>query len=551
MSRPVLSVSVTGAGRARARRLPFEHIHGSAAATVREKWGSVEGFVLFLASGAAVRIVAPLLTDKNRDPAVVCVDESGRYAVALVGGHAGGANALARQVGALLDAEPVLTTGTDSAGCIALDTLPGFVATGDVAAVTAAMLDGRSPHVSNELDWPLPAGLTGGDAPERIIVTDRREPPAPGTVTLHPPSLVAGVGASTGAPAGDVSDLLEAAIEGAGLARPSITEVATLDRKTTEAGLQALGLPLRGFGAEALRAVPVPTPSAVVADAVGTPSVAEAAALLSAGQGAELVVPKQANAVATVAIARRARPAGRLRIVGLGPGAPALRTPAAETAVRHAQVVIGYAPYVDACADLLEPHHEVVRSPIGEEVVRAKQALAEAAGGRQVALVCSGDPGVYAMASIALELSADAPGVGIETVPGVTAALASSAAVGAPLGHDFATISLSDLLTPWEAIEARLRAAATADFALALYNPRSERRTWQLDAARRILLEHRAPSTPVAVVTDATRSDEHVQVTTLADLDPTAAGMTTCVLVGASTTRVVDGRVITPRGYRS
>jgi cobalt-precorrin 5A hydrolase/precorrin-3B C17-methyltransferase len=550
MSGPILSVSVTEAGRARARRLPFEHAHGSAAATVRERWGSVDGFVLFLATGAAVRIVAPLLADKSRDPAVVCVDEVGRHAVALVGGHTGGANALARRVGGLLDAEPVLTTATDSTGCIALDALPGFVAVGDIAAVTAAMLDGRSPRISNELGWPLPAGLVAGDAPECIIVTDRREPEAPGTVTLHPPSLVAGVGASTGAPAEAVSELLAAALDAAGLAREAIAEVATLDRKTTEPGLQALGLPLRGFGAEALRAIPVPTPSAIVAEAVGTPSVAEAAALLSAGPAAELVVPKQANAVATVAIARRARPAGRLRIVGLGPGTPALRTPAAETAVRHSQVVIGYAPYVEACADLLEPHHEVVRSPIGEEVVRAKQALAEAAGGREVALVCSGDPGVYAMASIALELAGDAPGVEIETVPGVTAALASSAAVGAPLGHDFATISLSDLLTSWEAIEARLRAAAAADFALALYNPRSKRRTWQLDAARRILLEHRAPSTPVAVVTDATRSDEHVQVTTLAELDPTAAGMTTCVLVGASTTRVVDGRVVTPRGYR-
>jgi len=550
VSRPVLSVSVTEAGRARARRLPFEHVHGSAAPAVRERWGSVDGFVLFLATGAAVRIVAPLLTDKDRDPAVVCVDEGGRHAVALVGGHTGGANALARQVGGLLDAEPVLTTATDTTERVALDTLPSFVAAGDVAGVTAAMLDGRSPRVSNETGWPLPADLTDGDAPERIVVTDRREPRVPGTVALHPPSLVAGVGASTGAPARDVADLLDAALDRAGLARMSLAEVATLDRKTTEPGLQALGLPLRGFSAEALRAVSVPTPSAVVADAVGTPSVAEAAALLAAGPDAELVVPKQANAVATVAIARRARPAGRLRIVGLGPGTPALRTPAAETAVRHAQVVIGYAPYVEACADLLQPHHEVVRSPIGEEVVRAKQALAEAAGGREVALVCSGDPGVYAMASIALELAADAPGVAIETVPGVTAALAASAAVGAPLGHDFATISLSDLLTPWEAIEARVRAAAAADFALALYNPRSERRTWQLDAARQILLAHRAPSTPVAVVTDVTRADEHVRVTTLAELDPSDAGMTTCVLVGASSTRVVDGRVVTPRGYR-
>jgi cobalt-precorrin 5A hydrolase / cobalt-factor III methyltransferase / precorrin-3B C17-methyltransferase len=551
VSNRVLSVSVTETGRTRARRLPFEQVHGSAAATVRERWGSVDGFVLFLATGAAVRIVAPLLADKNRDPAVVCVDEGGRHAIALVGGHAGGANALARQVGVLLEAEPVVTTATDSTGRVALDALPGFVAAGDVAAVTAAMLEGRSPRVSNEQGWPLPAGLADGDAPERVVVTDRRDPPAPGTVTLHPPSLVAGVGASTGAPAQAVSDLLEAALGGAGLARASLAEVATLDRKTTEPGLRALGLPLRGFSADMLRAVPVPTPSAVVADAVGTPSVAEAAALLAAGPDAELVVPKQANAVATVAIARRARPVGHLRIVGLGPGTPALRTPAAETAVRHAQVVIGYAPYIDACADLLHPHHEVVRSPIGEEVVRAKQALAEAAGGREVALVCSGDPGVYAMASIALELAADAPGVEIETVPGVTAALAASAAVGAPLGHDFATISLSDLLTPWEAIEARLRAAAAADFALALYNPRSGRRTWQLDAARRILLEHRAPTTPVAVVTDATRADEHFEITTLAEIDPTIAGMTTCVLVGASTTRVVDGRVVTPRGYRA
>jgi cobalt-precorrin 5A hydrolase / precorrin-3B C17-methyltransferase len=550
VSGPVLSVSVTEAGRTRARRLPFEHVHGSAAGAVRERWTTVEGFVLFLATGAAVRIVAALLADKRRDPAVVCVDEGGRYAIALVGGHAGGANALARQVGGLLDAEPVLTTATDSVGFVALDTLPGFVVTGDVAAVTAAMLDGRAPRVANELGWELPAGLIDGDAPERIVVTDLRRPSVPGTVTLHPLSLVAGIGASSGAPANAVSELLDAALDGAGLARESVAEVATLDRKTTEPGLQALGLSLRGFTAESLRAIPVPTPSAVVAEAVGTPSVAEAAALLAAGPGAELVVPKQANAVATVAVARRARPPGRLRIVGLGPGASALRTPAAEAAVRHAQVVIGYTPYVDLCADLLQPHQEVVRSPIGEEVVRAKQALVEADAGRDVALVCSGDPGVYTMASITLEFAASAPAVEIEIVPGVTAAHAAAAAVGAPLGHDFATISLSDLLTPWEAIESRLRAAAAADFALALYNPRSERRTWQLDAARCILLAYRAPSTPVAVVTDATRAGEHVQVTTLAELEPADAGMTSCVLVGASSTRLVDGRVVTPRGYQ-
>jgi cobalt-precorrin 5A hydrolase / cobalt-factor III methyltransferase / precorrin-3B C17-methyltransferase len=550
VSRVVLSVSVTEAGRSRARRLPFEHAHGSAAATVRDRWDSVDGFVLFLAAGAAVRIVSPLLADKRSDPAVVCVDEVGRYVVALVGGHAGGTNALARQVGELLGAEPVLTTATDATGRAALDALPGFVAAGDVSTVTAAMLDGRAPRIANDLGWPLPSGLIPGDGPERVVVTDHSGAEAPAVVMLHPPSLVAGVGASTGAPANAVSALLDAVLEKAVLARASVSEVATLDRKTSEPALHALGLPLRGFTAEALQTVAVPTPSDVVARAVGTPSVAEAAALLAAGPGAELVVPKQANAVATVAIARRLRPPGRLRIVGLGPGVAELRTPAADAAVRHADVVIGYGPYVDACADLLQPHQEVVRSPIGEEVVRAKQALAEAGAGREVALVCSGDPGVYAMASITLEVAADAPGAAIEIVPGVTAALAAAAAVGAPLGHDFATISLSDLLTPWEAIETRLRAAAAADFALALYNPRSQRRSWQLDAAREILLAHRPPTTPVAVVTDATRAHERVDMTTLGELDPAQSSMTSCVLIGTSTTRVVDGRVVTPRGYR-
>jgi cobalt-precorrin 5A hydrolase/precorrin-3B C17-methyltransferase len=551
VSAPVVSVTVTEAGRTLARRLPFDHVHGSATDAVRERWTDVSGFVLFLATGAAVRIVAPLLASKWHDPAIVCVDEGGRYAVALLGGHAGGANDLARRVGALLDAEPVVTTATDAAERIALDALAGFEAAGDIATVTTAMLDGRTPRISNEMQWPLPAKLHSGNGPERIVVTDRAPTSEPCVITLHPLSLVVGVGASSGAPAASVAELLDATLAGARLARASVAEVATLDRKVREPALQALGLPLRGFRAETLRTVAVPNPSDVVARAVGTPSVAESAALYAAGPGAELVVHKQANEVATVAIARRAHPPGRLRIIGLGPGGKQLRTPAADAAVRHSQVVIGYDRYVDACADLLGPHQEVVRSAIGEEVVRAKQALAEAGAGRDVALVCSGDPGVYAMASITLELAADATGVDIEVVPGVTASVAAAAAVGAPLGHDFVTISLSDLLTPWDAIEARLRAAAAADFAVAVYNPRSRRRSWQLDAARRILLEHRLPVTPVAVVTDASGPAEQVHITTIAELDPSRAGMTSCVLVGASSTRVVDGRMVTPRGYRA
>jgi precorrin-3B C17-methyltransferase len=181
--------------------------------------------------------------------------------------------------------------------------------------------------------------------------------------------------------------------------------------------------------------------------------------------------------------------------------------------------------------------------------VRAKQAVAEAAAGRRVAVVCSGDAGVFGMASLVLEVAGPA-GVEVDIVPGVTAALAAAALLGAPLGHDHAVISLSDLLTPWAAIEARLRAAAAADLVVALYNPRSKGRTWQFDAARAILLEHRPPATPVGVVTDAARPGESVGLTTLGDLDPAAVGMTTCVIVGSSTTRVIGGRMVTPRGYQ-
>jgi cobalt-precorrin 5A hydrolase/precorrin-3B C17-methyltransferase len=541
----VLSVAVTSAGRALGERLPYELVSDRRAAeVVPARWAEVDAFVLFLATGAAVRIIAPLLADKASDPAVVCVDEAGRFAVALCGGHAGGANALARTVAAALGATPVVTTATDAAAVPALDQLPGFVATGDIAGVTTAILDGRQPLIENELAWPSP--LPAGAGPERIVITDRAVPPATGLVALHPPSLVAGVGASSNAAADAAAALLEVAL--AGLARESLAEVATIDRRAGDPVVTSPGLPVRAFTADALAAVDVPTPSEVVRAAVGTASVAEAAALLAAGPGAELVVAKLAGREATVAIARRRGPRGHLAVVGLGPGDVAHRTPAAEAAVRRAEVVIGYGPYVDACADLLTASQEVVRSPIGDETVRAKQAVAEAGAGRRVALVCSGDAGVYAMASLALEVAGDA-GVDVEVVPGVTAALASSALLGAPLGHDHVIISLSDLLTPWSAIEARLRAAAEADLVVALYNPRSRGRTWQFDAACDILRAHRPAGTPVGVVTDATRPAQSVHLTTLEAVDAGAVGMTTCVIVGSSTTRVVGGRMVTPRGY--
>jgi len=560
----VVCCSVSAPGAELARRLPYEHRAGRLVSTVGELWPAVDALVIVGAVGIAVRAIAPWLGDKRRDPAVVAVDDGGRYVIALCGGHAGGANALAQEVASLLGVEPVITTASDVAGLPALDDLRGFSTEGDVAYVTGRWLEGAAPGVQIDAPvagWPLPPDLESRLADEGgglVTVTDRSRPAGPGEVLLRPASLVVGVGASRGADPQALRRLVTDALAGAGVAVRSVGAVVTLDRKAAEPAIVALGerlgVPVRTFPAAALASVAVPNPSDVVAGAVGTPSVAEAAALLAAGPAAQLVATKRVSATgdSTVAVARRPAPAGELAVVGLGPGDPALRTPAAVTAIRHAHTLIGYSGYVDLAADLVRPGQQVVRSPIGAEADRCREALRRAAAGEQVALVCSGDPGVYAMASLVLELAPDFGDPPVRVVPGVTAALGAAAVLGAPLGHDHAAVSLSDLLTPWEVIARRLRAVAEGDLVVTLYNPRSSRRTTQLGAALGILAEHRGPATPAAVVTDIGRAGGgagEVVRTTLAGLDPEVVSMRSVVVVGASSTRWIGDRMVTPRGY--
>jgi cobalt-precorrin 5A hydrolase/precorrin-3B C17-methyltransferase len=272
--------------------------------------------------------------------------------------------------------------------------------------------------------------------------------------------------------------------------------------------------------------------------------VAEAAALTF---GDELVVAKRKSAMATVALAR-IRPRGRLVLVGLGPGDRDLVTPRAINELRRASVVVGLDRYLDQINDVLRPGTRVLRSGLGDEEERASSAVAEARKGHAVALVGSGDAGVYAMASPALAIAGT--DIDVTGVPGVTAGLAAAALLGAPLGHDHVVLSLSDLHTPWEIIERRIRAAAAGDFVVIFYNPRSKDRDWQLGSALEILAGHRDPGTPVGVVHDAFRPGQWVLITTLAEADPAVADMTSVVIVGSASTQIIAGRMVTPRGYR-
>ncbi len=541
-------VTTTAAGRAGAAALEvLGDTRSYPLADLATAWSECDALVCFLATGATVRLLAPLLQDKGSDPGVVCVDEAHRFAVSLVGGHAGGANALAEQVAGVLGAQAVVTTASDAVGLPGLDTL-GWPVEGAVAAVGRAMLDGEPVALRADATWPLPPLPLGEDGEYLLAVTDRLVGLDPLTAVLRPPSLVLGLGASRGVGADELEALVDRALADAGLSAESVCAAGTVDAKADEAGLLALcarrGWPLTTFPAAALAEVDVPNPSPHPQAAVGTPSVAEAAALLL---GDELVVPKTRSAMGTVAVARR-RPRGRLALVGLGPGARDLLTPRAAAELRRASVWVGLDQYVDQVRDLARPGTRLLETGLGREEERAHSAVREAERGHAVALLGSGDAGVYAMASPALEVAGT--DIDVVGVPGVTAALAASSLLGAPLGHDHASISLSDLHTPWGAIEARVRAVAEADLVVTFYNPRSRGRDWQLTHAVRLLLQHRPAGTPVGVVTDASRARESVHLTTLGELDVEQVTMYACVVVGSSQSAVMGGRFVTPRGYR-
>ena len=241
-----------------------------------------------------------------------------------------------------------------------------------------------------------------------------------------------------------------------------------------------------------------------------------------------------------------------LTAVSLGPGDESLLTPAAGKAIADADVVAGYKAYIELVPPALLEGKEVISTGMTGEVERARMAIESARAGRRTVMVCSGDAGIYAMAGLLLEIL-DAENlldeVPFAVVPGVAAFNSAAALLGAPLMHDFASVSLSDLLTPWEVIEKRLKLAAEADFVIAIYNPRSRKRSDHLQKALDIIGLSRSPDTPVGIVGRAYRREQSVRVVTLGTADPEAVDMQTVVIVGNSSTRIVGGRMLTPRGY--
>jgi cobalt-precorrin 5A hydrolase / precorrin-3B C17-methyltransferase len=561
-------------------------------------WSRYRGLIFGLATGAVVRLIAPLLADKATDPAVVVLAETGDYLISLCGGHQGGGDRLTLVLAALLGANPVLTGAAQAKNLAGIDTLGlpfGWRrGGGDWLGVSAAIARGERVEILQEAGstlWqqnlpdthPFCFQEQNDFSPQArvwISPSQRRLDAANGIpkVQWHPRVLWLGMGCERGTSLPVLEAAIQQVLQAQHYAEAAVAGVATLDLKADEAALvelcQAKGWPIRLFTPEVLAQVVVPNPSATVAAEVGTPSVAEAAALLAATPpdhppapdhpvqpqlrlSKQIIrLPDQPGA-ATIAIAEAPQEytgrLGQLWLVGTGPGQLTQITPAAQAAITQADAVIGYSLYMELLQPLFRPGQILEALPITQERQRAQRAIHLAEWGLTVAVVSSGDAGIYGMAGLVLEelqaLGWDGQTPSVATFPGVTALQAAAARVGTPLMHDFCAISLSDLLTPWPVIIKRLTAAAQADFVTALYNPRSQSRNSQLGQAQTIFLEHRTPTTPVALVRSAYRPEETITLTTLAELRVEQVDMLTVVLIGNQSTRFYAGRMMTPRGY--
>jgi len=418
-----------------------------------------------------------------------------------------------------------------------------------------------------------------------------------GQIYLRPKNLIIGIGCNSGTSAEEIEGSIKKALDEHNLSFLSVKSIATIDIKGNEPGLVAFAekynLHIDTYTPDELNAVAHKAEniekSDLVFKATGANAVSEPAALLASG-ASELLVPKQKIGNVTIAVAEQQQNkennklinkdycstallhccSKKIYIVGTGPGGIEHITPYAQDAIRKSDVIVGYGTYLDFIQELIKDK-EVVSTGMTQEIDRCKKAVELAQSGKTVSVISGGDPGIYAMAGLVFEILKDrnalsvmrneikesnsslithhASRIAVEVIPGISALNACAARLGAPLMHDFAVISLSDRLTPWELIEKRLAAAAMSDFVIVLYNPKSMGRPEHINKARAIFLRHRSTETPVGIVKGAMRENESIIITNLRDMLNCDIDMQTTVIIGNSQTFTWNNRMITPRGY--
>jgi cobalt-precorrin 5A hydrolase/precorrin-3B C17-methyltransferase len=519
-------------------------------AHLRELYARGTPIVALCAAGIVIRALAPLLANKGVEPPVLAVAEDGSAVVPLLGGLAG-VNVMAREIAEALAVAPAITTsGELRFGTCVLNPPDGYVLASleHGKRFVSDLLAGESTRVEGEAPWLDDARLPRSPSARLAI---RVSPAAwdgrTDELLIHPRSVVAAVGGSVEG----VAERVREALNAHRLAPLSLAALVAPAERMGDGALaqaaEALGVPLRFVEAEAGSNEREREPARLLEAALRAPCE------ILPGDDLALALARTPVDANTVGRAR-----GRLTVVGLGPGDPSLMVPAARAALAEATDILGYETYV-MMAGPFRAEQRLYCTDNRQELQRARHAFELASEGRSVAVVSSGDPGVFAMAAAvleALEASGNARWAAVELaiLPGVSAAMATAAQAGAPLGHDFCMMSLSDNLKPWAIIEKRLRHAAEADLVLAFYNPISRARPWQLERAFDIVREYRSPATKVVLGRDIGRPGATLATTTLGDVRAERVDMRTMVIVGSSTTRgFAVGRqrewVYTPRRY--
>ncbi|CAH0308766.1 Precorrin-3B C(17)-methyltransferase [Pseudomonas sp. Bi123] len=511
-------------------------------ATLRELYQQDTPIIALCAAGIVIRTLAPLLLEKGAEPPVLAVAEDGSAVVPLLGGL-GGVNVMARAIAAGLDVAAAITTSGELRFGTCLLNPPSGYALGDLELgkrFVSDLLAGQSVRIEGAAPWLDQAQLPEDpQARLSIHVGSAERTPAANELMIYPRSVLVAVGAEVA----DLPNAVRMALHQAKIAVQSLACLLASDLDMANPALREaaleLGVPLRfasASGVSELARHTVPHATVVTADS-----------------GIAIAVASQPLELAQIGRAR-----GRLAVIGLGPGAAELMVPAVKAELARANDVLGYETYVRMAGPFRDD--QVLHCTDNrEEMQRARHAFELAAQGRSVVVVSSGDPGVFAMAAAVLEALHESSepawhSVDLEILPGVSASLATAAQAGAPLGHDFCVMSLSDNLKPWAIIEKRLDLAAEADLALAFYNPISRARPWQLGQALDIVGRHRTPETVVVLGRDIGRPGQTLRVTTLGALTPDQVDMRTMVLIGSSTTcvfpRAEGGKwVYTPRWY--
>ena len=502
-------------------------------ATLRELYQQGTPIIALCAAGIVIRTLAPLLLEKGAEPPVMAVAEDASAVVPLLGGL-GGVNDMARNIAAGLGIAPAITTSGELRFGTCLLNPPAGYALGDLELgkrFVSDLLAGESVRIEGEAPWLASAQLPESQQARLAIhIGSAEREPAADELLIYPRNVLVKVAAEVSPQA------IREALHDAKLAWQSLACIVADDTLMASAQLRETALEL---------AVPLRFVSA------GEPAVP--AVWREVGNDMSLGV-----APAPLDPLQLGRARGRLAVIGLGPGAAELMVPAVKAELARANDVLGYETYVRMAGPFRDD--QVMHCTDNrEEMQRARHAFELAAQGRSVVVVSSGDPGVFAMAAAVLEALHESTdpqwhSVDLEMLPGVSASLATAAQAGAPLGHDFCVMSLSDNLKPWSIIEKRLDLAAEADLALAFYNPISRSRPWQLGVALDIVRRHRTAQTPVVLGRDIGRPGQTLRTLTLGELTPEQVDMRTMVLVGSSTTCTfarADGMqwVYTPRWY--